>query len=191
MSVIRINSIYEETRTSKAGKKYGVTVVTGTKYGTDDDWEQPIFSNNKKMLRQLEEFGKGDVANFRYEKNDRGYNDLVAVETPNKELIAKIDSGEVTTFSKGGGGGKSSSNVSNGGGSDKMSKAEWAEKDRLTNIRISKAVALKVAADNAKTGTIPTALITFAEELMPWLLDTGNDGAVTVDPEDALSPPVE
>ena len=71
MSVIRIESIYDEQRTAKSGKKYGVTVVTGTRYGTDEKWEQPIFSNNKKILQQLAEFGKGDVANFKYEENGK------------------------------------------------------------------------------------------------------------------------
>ena len=188
MSVIRIESIYDEQRVAKSGKKYGVTVVTGTRYGTDEKWEQPIFSNNKKILQQLAEFGKGDVANFKYEENGK-FHDLVTIEVPSKELISKIDTGEVSTASKGGGGGKRSSNVSNTG-SDKMSKGEWAEKDRLTIIRIAKAVALKAAVDNTKLGITPSALISMAEELIPWLMDTSITSNIDTG-EDALSPPIE
>ena len=191
MSVIRIESIYKEKRISKAGKSYGVTVVTGTKYGTDENWEQPIFDNDKRMLAQLEEFGKGDVANFKYEKNGKFF-DLTSIEIPDKALIDKIDSGDIDTDAKfrGGSGNKKSYGGSNGA-SDKMSKEEWAEKDRLTIIRIAKAVALKAAIDNSKVGTKPCDLMELADEFIPYLLDVGINDVKTVDPEDALSPPIE
>ena len=187
MSVIKIESIYKEKRTSKAGKSYGVVVVTGTKYGTGDSWEQPIFDNNKKVLSQLEEFGIGDVANFKYEKN-KNFFDLVSIEVPTKELIKSIDEGDFKTKSKAGGGGKKSSNASTN--DSNMSKAEWAEKDRLTNIRIAKAVALKAAIDNSKIGTKVDELLDVATTLIPWLLDTDIKPVVDTG-DDGLEPPTE
>ena len=191
MSVIKIESIYEEQRIAKqSGKPYKVTVVTGTKYGSGDSWEQPIFANNKSLLRQLSEFGKGDVANFKYEENGK-YHDLISIEIPDKALIDKIDSGEVNTSAKSqGGSGKKTYSGGSNTSSDKMSKAEWAEKDRLTIIRIAKAVALKAAIDNTKVGTKPCDLMEMADEFLPYLMDmdlstgSGSGG-------DPLDPPTD
>jgi hypothetical protein len=192
MSVIRIESIYDETRIAKgSGKPYKVTVVTGIKYGTDEEWQQPIFANDKSMLAKLSEFGKGDVANFKYEQNGKFF-DLIDIQVPDKALIDKIDSGEVDVPTKSQGGGKknSSSNGFNGSTNDKMSKAEWAEKDRLTNFRIAKAVALKAAVDNTKIGTNAETLIGLSEELIPWLLNTSEASPLT-EGDDPLDPPTE
>jgi hypothetical protein len=187
MGIIKISDIYNETRTSKHGKKYTVRLVKGTKYGTDEAWEQPIFDNNKKLLAELDEFGKGDVANFVYKKNGNFY-DVVSIEQPDPDMIAKIDSGEVEVPTKKSGGGYSGG--TRGGGaktSGGLTKEEWAEKDRLTNIRIAKAVALKAAVDvGKKTAKTITA---FADELVPYLLDTGSDDTKDTG-DDPLDPPV-
>lgn len=182
MGIIRIDSIKDESRVSKQGKKYNVTCVRGTYYGSDDEWQQDIFKNDKKMLRKLEEFGKGDVANFVYEKNGT-YFDLVDIREPEAEYLSKIDNGEVET-------GKpkkkyEKQTAKSTGNSNSMSKEEWAEKDRLTNIRIAKAVALKAAIDAGKK-TVKT-IIPFAEELLPWLLDP--EIAIVGDLDDPLDPP--
>jgi len=196
MSVIKINSIYEEQRIAKAsGKPYKVTVVTGTRYGSDETWEQPIFANNKRLLQQLAEFGKGDVANFKYEENGK-FHDLVSIEIPDKALIDKIDSGDIDTPAKSQGGGNQNSSYSGykqgTGTSNKMSKAEWAEKDRLTIIRIAKAVALKAAIDNTKIGTKAETVCAHAEEFLSYLMSTNiGTTSIGVDKDDPLDPPTD
>lgn len=190
MTVARITGIYNETRTSKGGKEYQVRVVKGVKYGTEVDWEQPIFLNDKKILRKLEDYAKGDVANFKYEKKGNFFN-LVDITDPDPEYLAKIDNGEVTEPRRQTGGSSysgGSKKTSSGG----LTKEEWAEKDRVKTLAIAKAVALKAAVDNTKIGTTAEALIEFAEQLIPWLLKTGGrKDERTDDGTDPLDPPVE
>ena len=184
MPVIKIDKIADRTKTSKKGKKYKVVSVEGTKYGSDEPWTTDIFANKNELLDMLNEFGPGDTANFKFVKSGNFY-DLTEIVEPTEENL-EYAADHVNPTKKTTGGAKTSTG---GGGGGSMSKGEWAEKDRLTNIRISKAVAIKLACDNTKIGTGVEALIKMAEELVPWLLDTDINSLGA--PEDALDPPTE
>ena len=189
MPVITISKIADRTKTSAKGKKYKVVSVEGTKYGSDETWTTDIFANKNELLDMLNEFGPGDTANFKFVKNGNFY-DLTEIVEPteeNLEYAAENSSPRKST------GGKPASSGGGGGGAKAgtMSKGEWAEKDRLTNIRIAKAVAIKLACDNTKAGTNIDALIEMAEELVPWLLDTNIAQPEPKGNDDPLDPPVE
>jgi len=193
--IITISSIKEKTKTSAKGKKYKVVEVVGTKWATEEEWSTAIFKNKTELLAMLEEFAPGDVANFKFDTSGK-FPELTTIEEPTRENLAYAEE-KVENPQRGGSyqkkttGGNSNAGGKTTGGS--LSKAEWAEKDRLTNIRIAKAVALKAAIDNKKEGTALKTLIKMAEEIVPWLLDTDINGMGS-DPEDALDslePPVE
>ena len=191
--IITISSIKEKTKTSAKGKKYKVVEVVGTKWATEEEWSTAIFKNKTELLAMLEEFAPGDVANFKFDTSGK-FPELSTIEEPTKENLEfaeeKVENpyqGRQKKTTGGTGGAKSGGS---GGGASAMSKGEWAEKDRLTNIRIAKAVALKAAIDNKKEGTALKTLIKMAEEIVPWLLDTDINGMGS-DPEDALSPPTD
>ena len=187
--IITISKVAERTKTSKAGKKYKVVEVTGNKYITEEEWTTNIFKNKTDLLEMLDEFGPGDVANFKFVKDGKWPELSEIVEpTPDDLDHAKEQAENGDSYKKGGGGGRKTSGGPSGGGG--MSKEEWAEKDRLTNIRIAKAVALKAAIDNRKEGTTLKTIIKLADEIVPWLLDT-DINHMGADPEDALDPPTE
>jgi hypothetical protein len=201
MGVIRISAIYDEQRTARgSGKPYSVRVVEGKKAGSDKDWMQPIFMNNKFLLDKLNQFGKGEYANFVYEKNTkngRDVFDLVDIREPDPEYVEKLESGEVVDSrvkTSSGGSGKSSS--ANKGGSS-LTKEEWAEKDRAKNMGIAKAVALKAAVELSagKKGSVTTdELIDVANAFLPYLLDTeplAEAPPWDTDGDDPLAPPTE
>lgn len=166
MPVITISSIKDQTKTSKKGAKYKVTVLEGTKLGTEDHWSTDIFKNNTKVLEDLDEFGPGEVVNVKFKKSGDFF-DIVAIEEPTEENL-EYAKREASDVSKSTGGAKKSFGGKKSSG---MSKEEWAEKDRLTNIRISKAVALKAAIDNTKVGTKAKTIMAMADELLPYLLN--------------------
>jgi len=192
--IITISKIAERTRTSKAGKKYKVVEVTGNKWHTEEEWTTNIFKNKTDLLEMLEEFGPGDVANFKFVK-DGQWPELNEIVEPTKaELDNAVEQAENGgNYKKGGSGGRSmgKSSKSTGGGSG-MSKEEWAAKDRKTQHSIARAVAIKLAMDNTKLGATPTSIIKQAVKYMPFLL--GEDEILfdkVADPEDALDPPTE
>ena len=189
MPVIKIDKIATRTKTSAKGKKYKVKTIEGVKYGSDEPWSVDVFINQTDLLEELDEFSPGELVNVKFKKNGNFY-DVVGFEEPDAELIQKIDSGEFETPAKKTTGGKGSTS---GGGArnSSMSKEEWAEKDRLTNIRIAKAVALKAAVDNTKMGTDAKALMEFADKLLPYLMNTKVPEKVADKGKDALDPPTE
>jgi hypothetical protein len=183
MPVIKISKIADRTKTSSRGKKYNVVEISGTKYGTDEEWSTNIFKNDTERLGMLEEFGPGDVANFKFTQNGNFW-DLKEIVEPTEENL------EYASKEQGKPSGRASKATTGGKQSGGMSKEEWAEKDRLTNIRIAKAVALKAAVDVGKKTT--KTIIAMADELLPYLMDTSvaSDSPLQ-DPEDALDPPTE
>lgn len=187
--IITLSKIAEQTKTSAKGKKYKVIHVEGEKWATNEAWSTDIFKNKTELLAMLDEFAVGDVANFKFDTSGR-FPELTTIEEPTKENLAFAEEKAENPYPKKSTGGKAPSGGSSSGGGGSMSKAEWAEKDRLTNIRISKAVAIKVAVEAHKIGTNLATLIPFAEELLPWLLDT-DINHLGSDPEDALDPPIE
>jgi hypothetical protein len=68
-----------------------------------------------------------------------------------------------------------------------LSKEEWAEKDRKTNERIARAVALKGAIDNLKEGATVKSIFKRADELLVYLTDGAY--AKKIDEDDGLNPP--
>jgi hypothetical protein len=70
------------------------------------------------------------------------------------------------------------------GGNDKMTKEEWAAKDRLKAENIARSAALKQANANTEVGADVGTLITMAREMLPFLL--GDEGK-----SDPLDPPKE
>ena len=177
MPIIEISSVKEQTRTSGKGNKYKVVVVEGTKYGTNgEEWSTNIFKNQTDLLDMLDEFGPGEMANFKFKKNGKFW-DLQTIEAPTEENLEYA--ANPTPSSSPNSGVKKSSNG--------MSKEEWAEKDRLTKESIARAVAVKLAMDNTKMGTKPDVIIKEAVEYLPYLL--GVDDSYDNPFGDPLDPP--
>src|SRR5210317_38458 len=105
MGVIHITNIYDEQRTARGtGKPYMVRIVEGTKVGTNKEWMQPIFMNNNRLIDALAQFGKGEVANFVYEKqtrNGREFFDLADIREPDEDYLEKLKSEDVPKVSGG------------------------------------------------------------------------------------------
>jgi len=182
MPIITISSIKEQTKTSNAGKKYKVVVVEGVKYGTNEEWSTNIFKNQTALIEMVDEFGPGEIANFKFKKNGN-YWDLVSVEEATEENLAYALN---PTPSGSGSGAKKSTNTSSS--SDKMSKADWAKKDRDTKESIARAVAIKLAMDNTKQNTKANDLIAMAKEYLPFLL--GEEVSEDDDSGDPLDPDI-
>lgn len=190
MPVITISKIADRTKTSSRGKKYKVVTVEGTKYGSEEEWSTDIFKNDTVVIDQLEEFGPGNIANFKFIKNGSFW-DLKTIEEPTAELLKDIDSGEFNTKPKktSNGSRKSTGGTTN---SNKMSKDEWAAKDQATKESIARAVAIKLAMDNTKVGTASASIIKQAMDYIPFLM--GEDEILfdkVQSPEDVLDPPME
>jgi hypothetical protein len=182
--IITLSSIKERTRTSKKGKKYKVVEVIGNKWGSNEEWSTDIFKNKNDLLEELDEFGPGDVANFKFNTNGQ-WPELEEIVEPSKADLEKAEEAAQKPAPqrgmgrpKGGGGG--------------LTKEEWAAKDAKKEASIARAVAIKLAVENTKVGTKADVLIKHAIEFMPFLL--GEDEALfdaPASPEDALDPPVD
>ena len=189
--IITISKIAPRTKTSKAGKKYQVVEVTGNKWASEEEWTTAIFKNKTDLLDMLDEFGPGDVANFKFVK-DGQWPELNEICEPSKEDLDKAQETHENGGYKPNRGGKRTSGKSNAPTSGGMSKAEWAAKDKKTAHSIARAVAIKLANDNTKVGATPSSIIKQAVKFIPFLL--GEDEILfdkVKDPEDALDPPVE
>jgi hypothetical protein len=194
--IITISKIAERTKTSKAGKKYKVVEVTGNKWHTEEEWTTGIFKNMTDLLEMLEEFGPGDVANFKFDTSGK-WPELMDIEEPTEEdLKHAVEQAENSDSYKpkggSGGGRKSTGGASSKSTSSSMSKEEWAAKDQATKESIARAVAVKLAMDNTKVGATPTSIIKMAVKFLPFLM--GEDEILfdrVTDPEDALDPPTD
>jgi hypothetical protein len=193
--IITISKIAERTKTSKAGKKYKVVEVTGNKWHTEEEWATGIFKNMTDLLEMLEEFGPGDVANFKFDTSGK-WPELESITEPTqKELDHAVEQAENSDSYKpkgGSKGGRKSTGGTASKGSSTMSKEEWAAKDKATKESIARAVAVKLAMDNTKVGTFPSVVVEQAMEFLPFLM--GEDEILfdkVEDPEDALNPPTE
>jgi hypothetical protein len=185
--IITISKIAEQTKTSRNGKKYKVVRVEGNKWASEEEWGTDIFKNKTELLEQLDEFGPGDVANFKFVKDGK-WPELNEIVEPSKdELDAAKEQVENGGYKK-----PASRNMGNSGDESGMSKEEWAAKDAATKESIARAVAIKLANDNTKVGTTPESIIKQAVEFLPFLM--GEDEILfdtPADPEDALDPPTE
>ena len=188
--IITISKIAPRTKTSRKGKKYQVVEVTGTKWATEEEWSTDIFKNKTELLEQLDEFGPGDVANFKF-LTDGKWPELNEIVEPTKENLEYAEEQAKGGGYKAGGSGKQQTSGGPKSGSG-MSKEDWAAKDLATKESIARAVAIKLAMDNTKVGATPSSIIKQAVKYLPFLL--GEDEILfdkVKDPEDALDPPTE
>jgi len=137
--------------------------VVGTKISDGSAWTSGnIFDNkhNKDVLEAFSTLDQGDKVNVEM-KQQNGYWNVTGV-------------GPVKDNPRG-----SSSQAKQGaassGNKDAMSKAEWAEKDKVTRESIARAVALKEANRNTIVGHIPSEIIDMAKAFEPYLLGEGDD----------------
>jgi len=159
--------------------------VTGKRLDSGKTWSKAFFANNDVLENKLNDFTIGEDVNVvlkQGKKNKKFWNIVDFKEVTEEEReMAK------TPYDPSSSGKKTGSGTSkrSGGSEDKMTKAEWAEKDRLKSIAIAKAVGVKTAAMAGKT--TPKAVMDFSDKILSYLLDTnlliaGKDG-------DPLSPP--
>jgi hypothetical protein len=138
----------------------------GTKAKDGKTWTGRFFDNQDELVQQLASFGVGDKCNVRMvknvAKNGQEFWNVGALEQPSSEDLA-AEKFKAPAKSKGGG----------GGNGDKMTKEEWAEKNRIDSIRIAKSVAAKLVAAYCANKDISTEnMIEEARKWVPWLLDT-------------------
>jgi hypothetical protein len=113
--------------------------------------------SNLDVIKKLRRLEAGERVNVKHTKNGKFMNvsDILPLEA---EATANPT------------GGTKSQGRSAGGTSDKMSKEDWAEKDRIKAMNIARAAALKQAVANLKVGTAAEAVLERAEEFLPFLL---------------------
>jgi hypothetical protein len=177
-----IIKITEINRNAKLGT-YDAVEVRGTKLD-GRDWFRKYFADNQELNDQLGYFGVGETINVGLEQKGKNWNIISFGEATQKEIDAELKKQEEYKnrgTSHGSSTGATSSGSSGKGSS--LSKAEWAEKDRVTAISIAKAVGIKAAARAGKTTA--KSMIKLADELLPYLLDTS---PFTSD-NDPLDPP--
>jgi len=162
----------------KAYTMYGSKIEDGTEWKSGNIFDNKFNTDIIKKLRRLE---AGDKVDVKHTKNGKFWN--VSDIVPLSEEEAVPYEGNPTKKSSGG---TRSQGAGAGGTSDKMSKAEWAAKDRATKESIARAVALKVANDNTKVGSTANAIMKNAKEFLPYLLDEEDfAGDAQEDPLDA------
>jgi len=158
---------------------YDAIEITGKRLDNNKTWSKPFFANNSELENKLSDFTVGEDVNVVMEqgkKNPKFWNIVDFKEVSEEEREMAKTPYDPSASKKSG-----SSKGTGGGGSDKMSKAEWAEKDRVKSLAIARAVALKAAVDNTKVGTTATAIFVMADSLLPYLLGEekiqgGDDG---------------
>jgi hypothetical protein len=153
---------------------YDAIEVFGTKLEDGSEWSKPFFANNNELINELDNFSVGEEVNVVMEQNKKFWN-IVGF----KEMTAQDR--ENLNKPRGSGNSKAKGGSGSSGG---MTKAEWAEKDRVTAARIARAVALKAAVDNLKEGATVNTIFKRADEFLNYLEDAG-----TVKTEDPLDPP--
>lgn len=179
MPKIRLTGVYDDKLGSQNAKR-----VEGTRIDNGEEWSKKFFANNKKLREELDDFGVGDNVDVQMKKENKFWN-INGFGEIDDELAQRIAGSGGSEYKPKKNTGSSSTGTSSG-----LTKEEWAEKDRLTQIRIAKAVALKAAIDNTKVGTSFETLLSLADTLVPWLLDSviQTNKQKTKDP---LDPPVE
>ena len=159
---------------------YDAIEVTGKRLDDGKTWSKPFFANNNELINQLNDFSIGEEVNVMMEQNKKNkkFWNIVAFKEmtdADREKLANPQRGGGTTHSSKG-----------SAGSDKMTKAEWAEKDRVKTIAIARAVALKAAVENLKEGAPAKAIMKRADELLPYLFEENH---IQGGDSDSLDPP--
>lgn len=187
MPIIKYTGLYNDMLGSKQAKR-----IEGDRVDNGESWSKKFFADAKDLRMQLDEFGVGDIVNVKMRKDGKFWN-IDAFEEAAPELVDKIkDTGGnayPTKARKGSSDLSSSSSGTTTGGesSDKMTKAEWAEKDRKAKIGMSIHNSIAAASHVCKTGTSPEALVEYAKKLLPYLMLT----ELPDSGDDPLDPPTE
>lgn len=169
----------EKINNTQIGNSDGKEVV-GTKLD-GEQWARSFFANNDKLQNELGNFGIGEMVNVQLTQKGKFWN-ITGFSAPSDDDIAnekaKIEErgGNPTRRPAQAAGGSTSTSKK----ADGMSKAEWAEKNRVDALAIARAVALKAAVESLKEGSAAKAILKRADELLPFL--TGDTG-------DPLAPP--
>jgi hypothetical protein len=160
---IKFKELEQIEGTKADGNVWTAFIIHGTKLEDGSPWKSGNIFDNKHMqgvLNKCRTLQLGDKINIEHVKNGRFWNisdvvHLTEQEAQNAENYSAPKNGAGTPRGKASGG---------------LSKEEWAEKDRVTSLRIAKSVGAKLAVEAGKK-TVKT-ITTFAEEILPWLLDT-------------------
>ena len=161
--------------------------ITGDRIDGEGEWSRKIFSDNRELRQQLNQFGIGDNVEVSLVQKGKFWN-ITSLSAPSKELVDKVKSGGGFRSSGGSSPVEAYTHAPNKKvNSGAMSKEEWAAKDIKTQASIARAVALKAAIEfcvAVKPKTTEEILINTAKKFMPFLM-----GEETM-PADALEPPV-
>jgi len=185
---IKFSKLEREEGVTGAGKRWTAYKLVGTKMEDGSPWASPkIFDNsyNKAIIEEASALDQGDKINLKMEKNSAGYWAVVGIEEPEESSYTPNPTGGTKRASSG-----TKSGAKGGGNGGGMSKEEWAEKNKKDAASIARAVALKVANENTKSGTKSEVLIAMASELVPFLLGDTTDPSVQGDGDGLEAPNV-
>jgi hypothetical protein len=163
--------------------------LEGTRIDNGDEWGKRFFANNRKLADELAEFGVGDNCNVKMVQEGKHWN-IAAFSEVSEAMIEKV---------KAGGGGYKNTPATGGeakatynspamgkASGDKMSKDEWATKNRKDKYGMSIHNSIAAASRLCKIGTAPDAVIDYAMKLVPFLLS--EEPATAIDAADAGDP---
>lgn len=162
--LIKLTDLKDSTITTKAGNECDVKVVTGERIDNGETWERKVFMFNEKLIKQLADFGIGDNINVKMVQEGRFWN-IDNFEVADDSYVETVRKNAKKNPSKG-----KEMAQSAGGGSSKMSKEEWAAKERRTKVGMSIHNAVAAASRLLKVGTKPEAVVEYAKELLPFLM---------------------
>ena len=185
--ILKLTGVYDDNLGTQAAKR-----IEGTRVDNGEEYSKKFFANDKALRTQLDEFGVGDVVNVKMVKDGKFWNiGSFSVPSPESVETAKKNGkyGGISNPQTAGGGSPATTSGGGAPASDKMSKAEWAAKDRAKEESIARAVAIKLAMDNTKVGTNPAAVIAEAYSYLPYLLGE-TVGTTDTEDNDPLDPDV-
>ena len=177
------------------GGKFPGKEIEGVRIDNGERWGKNFFADKRELRNQLEEFGLGDVLNIKLVQDGKFWN-IESITEASEALIQKAQeygakAGTTGPPTEAKGKAYTSTSATSTKGSDKMSKAEWAEKDRKAKIGYSIHNSIAAAAQVNKVGTSPEKLVEYATKLLPYLMLEELPGKFdeSVFVEDALTPP--
>lgn len=192
--ILKLSAKENFEMTAKSGKKYDMTKIIGDRLDDGQQWEKAFFANNKELATALAEFGIGEYVNVQMKQDGKNWN-IAGFSGVSDEMIEKVKATnggykqEVPSY-------QNKTTEVKTGSSDKMSKAEWAEKDRKAKIGMSIHNAVAAASRVCKAGTKPVALLEYAAELLPFLMmselpeeEDPTEVLAEIDKSDPLNPP--
>jgi hypothetical protein len=159
---VKVNTVKHTTQNSKKGVQLNYVEITGYDATNSKGFKKRFFATKQDGAATV----NAEIADG-LNKDDWAEIVVDDTEWQNVQFLKKIAQPEGLTApdQPGGGGTPSGSPRAGGGGAaDKMSKEEWAAKDRKKEIGVARSVALKAsvtacAADGAKVTTAKMATI--------------------------------